>query len=210
MAPRASVAFVPDEAQASTVRVGVGVFTEPVGTDVSFDTIRFDSDHQRQLVVPNPGFFPVVPEEISGELTPLSATYAKSPELRAPRFLTSSVSYERTLPAGLAASVGYVWSQGRNLWRLRNINAPLDAQGDVAPQPGLGPLLQFESTGISTQHELELSLTSNIGESVSSYFTYTLGSTEVTVQVTAALAAVKGPPVAADDIESRRSDRRAH
>ena len=32
----------------------------------------------------------------------------------------------------------------------------------------------------------------------------------VTVQVTAALAAVKGPPVAADDIESRRSDRRAH
>ena len=36
------------------------------------------------------------------------------------------------------------------------------------------------------------------------------GGPTVTVQVTAALAAVKGPPVAADDIESRRSDRRAH
>ena len=35
-------------------------------------------------------------------------------------------------------------------------------------------------------------------------------ASDVTVQVTAALAAVKGPPVAADDIESRRSDRRAH
>ena len=210
LAPRLSLAFIPDEAQASTVRMGVGIFTEPVGTGVTFDTIRFDSSHQQQLVVSDPGFFPEIPADIFGELAPVSATYVKAPDVRAPHFLVSSVSYERELPAGLAASVGYVWRQGRQLLRLRNINAPLTAGGGQVPQPGVGPVLQFESTGASTSHELQLSLPSNIGAAVSSDLTYTLGSTQTDTDgayTTPAnsydLSTERGP--AADDIRHQLS-----
>ena len=154
------------------------MFTEAVETGVTFDTVRFDASHQQQLVVSNPGFFLEIPPDLSGELAPSSSTYVKAPDLRAPHFLVSNLTYERQLPAGLAGSVGYVWRQGRHLLRLRNINAPLTPRADQVPQPGRGPVLQFESNGASTRHELQLSLRSNVGQSVSSYLTYTLGSTQ--------------------------------
>ena len=98
LAPRLSFAFIPDEAEASTIRIGVGVFTEPVGIGVTFDTIQFDASHQQQLIVSNPGFFFDIPPDLSGELAPVSATYVKAPDLRAPRSLVASLSYERELP----------------------------------------------------------------------------------------------------------------
>ena len=177
LGPRLALAFIPDDAEMSTVRIGTGVFTEPVSTDVTFDTIRFDQAHQQQFIVSDPTFFLEIPTDVSGELVPPSATYVKAPDLRAARYVVSNLSYERKLPKGLAASIGYVRRQGRHLLRLRNINAPLTLGTDELPHPDRGPILQFESTGRSIRHEVQFSLRANIGEDASSYLRYTLGST---------------------------------
>ena len=176
LAPRVALAWVPDEARKGTIRTGIGVFYEQVSPDITFTARKFNTQNQQQLIVSRPDFFPAVPENFTGDVLPPSATYVKAPDLRAPRFVVSSLSYERELTSALLGSIGYTWRVGRDLLRLRNVNAPRTPGGPL-PEPERGPVLQFESTGASTRHELKLALRVNAGERVTWYVNYTLGST---------------------------------
>jgi hypothetical protein len=85
-----------------------------------------------------------------------------------PYSFVTTASYERQLPHGLFAVAEYLFGKGGGLLRLREIAGASDA----AP---VSPVLQFESTGRSVQHELMLGLRGDVSASLSLYGNYRLG-----------------------------------
>lgn len=176
-APRVGIAWVPDRQQKSTIRAGAGVFYSTVFSDITFTTTKLDGQHQQELTIQRPAFFPDVPQTLAGAATVLQSIHKKSPDLSAPYSIISTVSYERQLPWKLFGTMSYTWQRGVNQLRTRNINAPLLGSSGIRPFPDKGPILQFESTGETTRHEFLLALRGDIGRRISVFSNYTLSST---------------------------------
>ncbi len=151
LAPRFGLAWQPDKK--STVRAGAGLFYDYVESGITLDTLRLNGQLQRQFVIQRPGFFPNIPNILDGATQRQPTIRIKEADLKSPYAMISTISYERALPANLFASFGYTWSRGVHLLRSRNINAPLPFAVEQ-PFPGQGPILQYESSGLSTQNEL--------------------------------------------------------
>jgi hypothetical protein len=94
----------------------------------------------------------------------------KAEDLTAPYTWNSELSLETTLPFGLTFTGSYRFVRGVHQLRGRNLNAPLDISSRdprscspeqdettcVRPQPDRGNIIQLESTGLSSSHELRI------------------------------------------------------
>jgi hypothetical protein len=168
--PRVGIALVPDKKQKSTVRVGAGLFYSSVQSDITLKTTRAIEE----LRIQRPGFFPNIPTTLDGATVVLPTFYRKASDLKAPYSFIATGSYERQLPLKLYSSIGYTWQRGVNLLRTRIFNTP------GAPATGSGnasPLLQYESTGKSSRHELLLALRGNLGKRVTLFSNYAFSRT---------------------------------
>jgi carboxypeptidase family protein len=170
LAPRASVAWVPDKAEKSTVRAGAGLFYSTVFSDITLTTAR----PTEELRIQQPGFFPVIPITFDGATVALPTIYTKAPGMKAPYSIIATASYERQLPRNLFGSVSYTWQRGLHLLRTRNVTAPGPL---AAPNSSSGVNLQYESTGKASRHELMLGLRGNIGSRVTLFSNYALSRT---------------------------------
>ena len=177
-APRFSLAWVPDKQKKSTVRAGGGVFFTGLDSGITSDTIRTDGLRQQQFVITQPRFFPETSDSLTRATTRLPTIRVKAEGLNDPYQIVSTVSYERQLPLKLFGSVGYTFTRGVHLLRARNINAPRLSEGNtVFPFPGKGPILEFESSGLSVRHEMRVNLRTNISRNLTLFANYTLAST---------------------------------
>ena len=174
LGPRIGVAWAPGAKRSSTIRMGAGAFYSRIDPELTLDTIRFDGTHARMLVIGSPQFFTAIPASFDGSLAP-SQIRTMAADLRTPVRYVTTASYERELFAALQGSIGYTWQRGDALLRARNINAPA-ARSGIRPDPTRGPILQLESTGRSTRHELLLSARTDVGR-VNLFGNYTLSST---------------------------------
>jgi hypothetical protein len=173
-APRFGLAWS-DKARKGTLRGGAGIFYTQLASNITFDTIRFDGQHQQQFTISSPNFFPNVPANPSGTSRPPTIR-AKAEDLNDPYTINANLSYERQLPWKLVGTVSYTWARGIHLLRTRNINAPRIGEG--IPFPGQGPILQFESTGFSNRHELRFGVRKQISAKLTLFGTYALASTK--------------------------------
>ena len=173
-APRFSLAWAPDRNRKSVIRIGSGIFYDFISTRITLDTILFDGNHQQHFVIQQPLFFRSIPSDFSDEIERLQSTRIKS-SLNLPYSILSTVSYERQLPWKLFGSIGYTWQRGIHQLRTRNINAP--TLGSARPFPTEGPILQFESTGLSTGHELKLAFRTDNRKRFSLFGNYVLSIT---------------------------------
>jgi hypothetical protein len=185
--PRFGLAWMPDQKQTSTIRAGGGVFYNMIDSGITYDTLRLDGQHQQQFVITAPNFFPEIPDVLTGAIARQPSIRTKDRELNAPYTMMSMVSYERRLPKNIFASVAYTWQRGVHLLRTRNINAPIGFDPEpgvpppgapILPIPGEGPILQYESTGFSTRHQLGLNLRTSINPRFSLFGGYVLASTK--------------------------------
>ncbi len=174
LAPRLGIAWAPTPK--GTIRAGAGVFYTYLDTGLTLDAIRFDGSHQQQLIINSPAFFPDIPATFSNATVEQQTIRTKSPGLNAPYAIISTVSYERQLPLKLLGSIGYTFQRGVHLLRTRDINAP-DPQTGLRPSPEAGPILQFESTGVSVRNELRVSVRTNLNSRVTLFSNYILSST---------------------------------
>jgi hypothetical protein len=174
-APRLGFAWSP--ARKSIIRAGAGLFYSSVESGITLDSTRLDGQHQEQLIIERPAFFPDLPPDSGVALSGKSAIRIKDPALEAPCLLIANVTYERQLPWRMFGSVAYTWHRGLHLLRTRNIRAVTPQQSDIDQFPDRGPILQFESTGTSTRHQLRLTTRANVGNSLSVFANYTLSST---------------------------------
>jgi hypothetical protein len=169
LAPRAGLAWAPSPDGNSAVRAGVGVFYTPIPYRLFTDALRLDGRHAQQFVVDRPDFFPGVPPVLPDAQNVIPTIRTQAPDLTLPKMLVSTVSYDRRLVGTLFGSVGYTWRRGSDLLRTRNVTVP--------PEAGLAPnalMLQFESTGRSSAHEINASVSGNIGPNVTVFGSYGL------------------------------------
>jgi hypothetical protein len=167
LAPRGSLSWLLDEEGKNGIKVGAGIFYGRVEPDITFITKKLDGINRQQLIVEHPASY-TIDDASLGRVQ--SATYTKSADLRMPSSLVTTVSYERQLSEGLFGVAEYLYSKGTDLLRLRNITAPLPG----VSAPVAAPVLQFESTGRSLQHQLMLGLRESIAD-LTLYANYTFG-----------------------------------
>lgn len=148
IAPRFGATWSPLKSGATTVRGGIGLFYDWYGSEVYEQTLRVDGARQQDLVVQNPGF----PEPLAGgEVIVLpSGRLLQADGLTLPATLRSSIGIEQRVGDFTRLNVTYSFSRGWDLFRGRNVNAPL-ADG-TRPDPSAGNITQIESTARSAGH----------------------------------------------------------
>lgn len=180
-APRFSFAWNVDKAGKSTIRGGGGIFYTYLDSGITAELIRLDGGHQQNFVVQQPNFYPNIPTGlVSGNTSRLPTTRQKDPGINDPYTMIGSLSYERQLPLKLFGSVGYTWNRGVHLLRSRNINSPLEFDGQgraIVPFPGEGPILQYESNGLSIRHQMNVNVRTGFSQKFTLFTGYTLATT---------------------------------
>ncbi len=151
--PRISVAYV--LGTATVVRAGAGLYHDRIGSGVETTLARFDGTRQREIVVIGPSY----PDPYrAGDVTivPPASRRVRAEDLRAPRYVNSSVQLERSFPWNLFVTVSYDYRQGRGLLRSVNLN-PL--RGDLGrPNPDEGNVWRLESSARSTSAAFRVNL----------------------------------------------------
>jgi hypothetical protein len=157
-APRVGATWSPSKKGTTTFRGGVGLFYDWYDAQVYEQTLRVDGTRQQDLVVQNPGF----PDPFAGgdAVVLPSSRYQQSDELRLPRTLRTNVGVERVIGKFGRLNVGYGFARGHDLFRGRNVNAPM-ANGE-RPDPSLGNITQIESTARSEGQMLNVGFNLNL------------------------------------------------
>jgi hypothetical protein len=157
-APRFGTTWSPSKSGATTIRGGVGIFFEWYDAQLYEQTLRVDGTRQTDLVVQNPGF----PNPFEGgDVVVLPASrYQQAADLLLPRTLRTNIGVEQVLGRFGRINVGYSFARGSDLFRGRNINAPL-ADGS-RPDADWGNVTQIESTARSQAHVINTGFNINL------------------------------------------------
>jgi hypothetical protein len=136
---------------ATAIRGGYGIFGEWYDASLHDQTLRVDGIAQRDLLILNPGY----PDALAGAepIVLPSGRVQASADLRLPYVHQASIGVERQVAPNVTMQAAYQMLLGRNQLRARNVNAPVDG---VRPEPGVGTVTQFESTGESRSDRLTL------------------------------------------------------
>ena len=151
-APRLGTTWSPFKSGSLTFRAGAGIFYDWYEAQTYEQTLRVDGVRQQEIVVQNPGF----PDPFAGAIADVlpSSRYQQSPDLTLPTILRTNVGVERVVGRMGRLNASYSYSRGYDLFRGRNVNAPL-ADGS-RPDPNVGNVTQVESTGRSAGHQMNV------------------------------------------------------
>ena len=171
IAPRFAFAFAPGQKTKTVWRGGAGIFYDDLPRAARRRSLLLDGVRLRQLVISNPSF----PNPfLGGNVTsPLPSITRVAPDIRSPYLLQTSIAVERELRARNSLSLEYMFLRGTNLFRSRNVNAPLPATG-LRPDPNFLNIDQIESTAFSRSHAFTVSFNGRVGKFLKSYVRYVL------------------------------------
>ena len=173
-APRLGLAWAPAKLSKTAFRGGAGFFYDSVPTGTIADTLRLNGTRLLQMQLLNPEF----PDPFSGA-APLSAIPPNivrfSPTLKAPYDFQYSLGVERQLRKKLTLTTTWTAIRGVDLFRSRDVNAPVPPLYVASPDPLIGVLRQIESSGSSKSHSLQTTLRGNMSRYFSGMVIYEWG-----------------------------------
>jgi hypothetical protein len=154
------------------LRAGFGVFYDRIREGLVLDSERLDGVHQKEYLIPNPDFYPIVPapESLSAFVRDQTIRRIAS-NLRAPDTQQLALSLERQIPKNTTVSVSYMNSRGIGALRSRNINAPVPETG-LRPFPG-GNIYVYESDGRFRQQQFIANVNARISRRYNLFGNYT-------------------------------------
>jgi hypothetical protein len=169
--PRASISWTLP-GRKTTLRSSIGVFPQFFEGGLYEQTLWANGQQQRDIVISNPGF----PDPFLGGI-PLAgqppSIVRAHPDIVMPYTRRTSVGVDRTLTTWARLRATYSHQIGRNLFRSRDLNAPIDG---LRPDTSLRNITQLESTARSQNESLELSvMLSHRPRRFSANIGYTLG-----------------------------------
>ena len=154
--PRASISWTLP-GRKTTLRSSIGVWPQFFEGGLYEQTLWANGLQQRDIVISNPGF----PDPFLGG-TPLAgqppSIVRAHPNLVMPFTRRASVGVDRTLTSWARLRANYSHQIGRNLFRSRDLNAPVDG---VRPDPTLRNITQLESSARSHNESLEVNVMLN-------------------------------------------------
>ena len=169
--PRASISWTLP-GRKTTLRSSIGVWPQFFEGGLYEQTLWANGQQQRDIVISNPGF----PDPFLGGIPlagqPPSIVRAHR-DIVMPYTRRASVGVDRTLTTWARLRANYSHQIGRNLFRSRDLNAPV---GGVRPDPTLRNITQLESTARSQNESLEVNVMLNYRpRRFSAHVGYTLG-----------------------------------
>jgi hypothetical protein len=144
----------------TVVRGGAGVFYERLTERLLRRSVLFDGAHTTELVIANPGY----PDPFaSGQArTTLPSVVRLAPDIGTPRLTHASVSLERNVWPKAFLTLEYSHLRGDQLYRTRNINAPLPGTA-LRPDLRFVNVNQIESSAGLRSNALNVKLAGRIG-----------------------------------------------
>jgi hypothetical protein len=170
--PRLGFTWTP-KGNKTSIRGGYGMFYDWYDSSLYDQTLRVNGVAQSDLLIRDPGY----PDPYSGERVDVQpgGRIQAAEDLKMPYVHQASIGIERQLSTNFSTQVSYQALRGRNQMRAININAP-DALG-IRPDPTVGNITQFESTGRSTSDRLTFNGSYRIpSKQIFMQGNYTLGS----------------------------------
>jgi carboxypeptidase family protein len=149
--PRAGFTWTP-WGNRTSIRGGYGLFYDWYESNLYDQTLRVNGIAQRDLLIINPGY-PDPSSGITADVQPGGRVQASS-SLDMPQVHQASIGVERQITQNLSVQASYQMLRGRHQLRSININAPNEL--GVRPDPTVGTVTQFDSTGRSQSDRLEL------------------------------------------------------
>lgn len=172
LAPRLSLAWSPGQRQKTVIRGGSGIFYTRLNGGVIRDALLFGRGDFRRLIVSNP-LWPDPSFEGGGAALP-PALVRMADDLRSPYTIHYSLGVEHRLSARTTVSATWRGFRGVSAFRSRDVNAPWLADGQ-RPDPALGIVRQFESSGTVKSQSLELGVSGRLSRFFNGSIRYELG-----------------------------------
>jgi outer membrane receptor protein involved in Fe transport len=169
--PRISFAYAPRQSKRFVIRGGVGVFTDRSGPVIIADLLHSERGDLDRYVITDPTY--PVPPDVSSGAEPRSLTVL-APGVQIPRTAQFGISVDEQLRKGLTLSMGYTGTRGHDLFRSRDVNAPLPPLYLARPDPTYGAIRQVESTGRQTGDSFQLTLRGQLSRWFNGQTQYTL------------------------------------
>jgi hypothetical protein len=170
VSPRFSFAYAPGRQRRLVIRGGFGIFYDRTGPQPIFDLIRYDGQHLLKYIVSDPSF-PYLPA--TGAAQPPSIVRL-DPTVKIPMTAQFGLGVERQLSKGATLAVNYAGLRGMNLFRSRDVNAPLPPFYLSRPNNNDSQIRQIESSADLESHSLEIAVRGNFSRYFNGIAQYTL------------------------------------
>jgi len=184
-------------------RGGFGVFYERFSENLTLQALRFGGTEQLDLIVSANETDPVrraaalallqqpvftlngvtnVPTsaQILAGLPQSNTIRRVSGDLKIPVMSQWAFGVERQLPSRTTLAMFYIGSRTQNVLRSRNVNAPIcplqvNCNNAPRPEPALGNIFEYESTGTLDQNRIMVSIRSAFRTGFNLFANYSLG-----------------------------------